>query len=250
MADPKLTVLLGPGFAPGLAGLGVLQSLKERNVPIQAVVGVNTGALAAALWAVGADLALAARVIARLPWHRLAAARDLAIADPLLSALNVLTRHALFEALPDKLAVVATDGKTGEAVWITRGSVARAIRASMAVAGLFHPLDLDGRRLLDGGRAWPLDCERLPGDRLLTVEIRLDDAVHADPAGGFVIAAQELAARAARQWGQSRSAASERLVVAGNAGGLLDFHKAEEWFAAGREAFEAWLSPGAPDTAP
>ena len=65
-----MIVVLGPGLAPGLAALGVLAALEERDVPIGRVVGYNTGALAAALWAVGSDLALAARVIAALPWHR------------------------------------------------------------------------------------------------------------------------------------------------------------------------------------
>lgn len=244
LADPSLTVLLGPGLAPALAGLGVLCSLRERNVPVGLVVGVNTGALAAALWAAGPDLEFAARVLARLPWHRFAVARDLASADPLLTALNVLTRGASFSDLRRPIAVVAVEDGSGKAVWMDQGSVARAVRASVAVPGLFGPLEQDGRRLVDGGAAWPLDRGRFEGKRLLVVEFRAADRAAARPAPGFSVAALELARETAGAWGRFQGGAGQLLVVDEPVGGLLDFHRAEEWFAAGRRAFEAWLRPG------
>lgn len=249
MAGHGLTVLLGPGFAPGLAGLGVLDSLKERNVPVDCVVGVNTGALAAALWAVGSDLFFAARVLARLPWHRLAVSQDLSLADPLLTALKVLTRRASFRDVGHAIAVVAADADTGEAVWIEEGSVAEAVRASLAVPGLFHPLELFGRRLADGGSVWPLAGERFAGRRLLEVDFRTAAREQGEPSP-FGARARELAWTAARAWGVSIEPGRARLVVRERVGGLLDFHLAEEWYLAGKRAFAAWLYPAAEDEEP
>ena|GEM_PF-2823792 len=247
MAGSSLTVLLGPGFAPALAGLGVLDCLQARRVPVDCVVGVNTGALAAALWAVGANLALAARVIARLPWHRYAVAHDLGSADPLLTVCNVLTRRADFTDVSRPIAIAAADAETGELVWLQTGSVAQAVRATVAVPGLFEPLSHLGRRLVDGGSVWPLTRERFAGARILEVEFGPAVQETGDLSSEFGPVAQRLAAASARAWGASQSRQAERLVVSERVGGLLDFHLAEEWFAAGQRAFEAWLAPGGED---
>lgn len=243
MPDGGMNVILGPGFAPGLAALGVLAELEERRVPIRRVVGVNTGALAAALWAVGSDLALAARVIASLPWAHYVVARDLSDADPLLSALNVLTRRATFHEARAPVAVVAADEATGAPVVIEEGSLAWAVRCSMAVPGLFQPLERDRLRLVDGGAAWPLLPEALgPGWNVVVVHRVVDPSGEAE-AGGFAPLHVQLALLAARSWGKEAAPIGEALVVSSEVGGLLDFHRAEEWFEAGRRAFRAWLSP-------
>ena len=238
-----MIVVLGPGLAPGLASLGVLAALEERNVPIERVVGVNTGALAAALWAVRSDLSLAARVIASLPWHRYVVSRDLASADPLFSALNVLTRARDVSEAERPLAVVAADEESGEPVFVQSGNIAWAVRASLAVPGLFHPLEEGGRRLVDGGCVWPLDSGTLPEGRRLVVAhrsfaTRLDGAPQM-----FSGLSLQLAHLASRSWGKSSSTAGELLVVSEQVGGLLDFHLAESWFEAGWRAFQQWLSP-------
>lgn len=247
LPDGGISVVLGPGFAPGLAALGVLAELEERGVPIRRIVGVNTGALAAALWAVGSDLAFAARVLASLPWPRYAVARDLSGADPLLSALNILTHRADFHKARAPLTVVAADEATGQAVAIEKGSIAWAVRGSMAVPGLFHPLEDGMRRLVDGGSVWPLVPETVEAGqrsgRHLVVVHRAADPMGDAESGGFSLLHRQMALLAQKSWGQARPVGGELLAVSAEAGGLLDFHRAEEWFEAGRRAFRAWLSP-------
>lgn len=246
LVDGAITVVLGPGLAPGLAALGVLAAMEERSVPIARVVGVNTGALAAALWAVESDLALAAKVLASLPWGRYLVARDLAAADPLLSVLRLLTRGQDFGQSRRRIAVVARDAESGNPVRIEDGSIALAVRGTLSVPGLFHPLEVDGRRLLDGGGVWLDAVPASERGRCLIVSHRIPERGGRELASGFSTLAMDLALFACRTWTRP-PAAGERLVVSDRVGGLLDFHLAEEWYQAGRSAFERWVAGSAGD---
>jgi len=239
LVDGAITVVLGPGLAPGLAGLGVLAAMQERGLPISQVIGVNTGALAAALWAVESDLALGAKVLGSLPWEHYVVARDLGTADPLLAAIQLLTRGMDFEKTQRRIAVVAMDAEDGRPVWIEQGSIALAVRGALSLPGLFHPLAIAGRRLLDGGCVWHRALPPRASKRLLVC--------HGVPAGrcevpsGFSSLAMDLALFAAWTWSRPQDPGGVT-IVCDSIGGLLDFHRAEAWYEAGRRAFGRWVA--------
>lgn len=144
-------VFLGPGLASGLAGIGVLAELERRGVEVRWVIGANTGALAASLWAVESDLTMATRVLASLPWRHFVTRRDLGRGDQLLGAISLLTRNARIESCRRPISIMVKDMATGEDVLVEDGSIAEAVRGSMALPGLFEPMFLSQGVWMDGG---------------------------------------------------------------------------------------------------
>ncbi|API60066.1 patatin [Tardibacter chloracetimidivorans] len=178
-----IALALGGGAALGWAHIGVLRALHRHGVPIGAVAGTSIGALAAVCQAadrldVLEDIARSARlrtVLRYLDPHfrRGAMLGGRTIARQLDRHLG----HASFEQLALPCAVVAADLVTGDAVVLNTGNVAEAVRASMALPGIFHPVIRDGRVLVDGGVIMPVPVEavRSLAPRLPVVAINLQN---------------------------------------------------------------------------
>ena len=161
-----MALALGGGGVRGYAHLGVLAVLEEAGVPIRGLAGSSAGALAAAAWAFGhkdpwrvheaifdrevAELSRAGslRALARL---FTAFRRPAVVAtDRIEEGLKALFGEARLEESPIPLAIQAADLLTGEAVVLREGPVWKAVLASMAIPGLFPPVALMGRLLVDG----------------------------------------------------------------------------------------------------
>jgi len=166
----KIALALGGGAALGWAHIGVLRTLEAHGVGLGAVCGTSIGGLAAVCAAadrldVLEDIGRSAnlRTILRyLDPHmkRGAWLSGRAITQQLDRHLG----HARFEDLHIPCAVVASDLVSGEAVVLKHGPVAEAVRASMALPGIFHPVVTEGRVLADGGLVMPVP---VPVARLL-----------------------------------------------------------------------------------
>ena len=161
-----MALALGGGGVRGYAHLGVLAVLEEAGVPIRGLAGSSAGALAAAAWVFGhkdpwrAHEAIFDREVAEL--SRAGSLRALArlfIAfrrpavvdtDRIEEGLKALFGEARLEESPIPLALQAADLLTGEAVVLREGPVWKAVLASMAIPGLFPPVALMGRLLVDG----------------------------------------------------------------------------------------------------
>lgn len=186
---PKVCLVLAGGGALGLAHIGVLEVLEEARVPIDCIVGTSMGAVVGGLYAAGTSATELAAIARHLDWagilrdspdrRRLSFRRK-------VDDLNYLTRWELgvsrrgvvvpaslvaghrlgnelrllalraqgvtdFDRLPIPFRATATDLANGALVVLGKGDLAAALRASMAVPGLFSPLELDGRILVDGG---------------------------------------------------------------------------------------------------
>jgi len=151
----SIGLALGGGFARGIAHVGVLRVFEERGIPIHAITGVSAGAIVAAAFASGMDtheiekLAGSMRFsdVARWTLSRL----GLVTSERMASFLKKLLRVHTFEQMRIPLGVVATDLRSGEAVLFRdRGDVIAPIRASCSYPGLFLPVPIDGRMLVDG----------------------------------------------------------------------------------------------------
>jgi NTE family protein len=162
-ARPRVGLALGGGFARGIAHLGVLRVLEQEHIPVDYLGGTSAGALLAISYASRHDIpAIEAQAKAtrfkdfgnwNLSWLGLASNKRLEYYPR--KYLGVST----FEELRIPLAIAATDLGTGEAVYFTRGPLGPALRASCAYPGMFVPVELEGRTLVDGFLAAPVPVD-------------------------------------------------------------------------------------------
>ncbi|MGA5542584.1 patatin-like phospholipase family protein [Mycobacterium sp. NPDC051198] len=158
----RVALALGSGGARGYAHIGVINELSDRGYDVVGVSGSSMGALVGGLHAAGklddfADWArtLTQRAVLRLLDPSISAAGILR-AEKILDAVRDIIGEATIEELPIPYTAVATDLVAGKSVWLQRGPLDSAIRASIAIPGVIAPHVLDGRLLGDGGILDPL----------------------------------------------------------------------------------------------
>src|SRR5271163_3165838 len=161
-SQPRVALALGSGGARGYAHIGVIHELRDRGYQIVGIAGSSMGALVGGLQAAGrldefADWAssLTQRAILRLLDPSISAAGVLR-AEKILDAVRDILGAATIEQLSIPYTAVATDPLAGKSVWLQRGPVDEAIRASIAIPGVIAPHVVDGRLLADGGILDPL----------------------------------------------------------------------------------------------
>lgn len=154
---PQVALVLGGGAARGFAHVGVIRALEQEKIPIDMVVGTSVGSLIGALYAHELNSF-------ELEWTAFSLQKEDLFDFVILSAgmgpvkgdrLEAFVRAKLpvsdIEQLKLPFAAVATDLNRGTQVVLDRGSVARAVRASSAIPGVFQPVNHQGRLLVDGG---------------------------------------------------------------------------------------------------
>jgi NTE family protein len=173
-----LGLALGGGSARGFAHIGVLKALEAAGIKADFVVGTSMGAVIGAFYCSGIGLRMMERLaghIQRNQWLDWTFPRmGLASGDKLEQLLVMMTRNKTFAQLELPLAVVAADLVHGEKVVINEGNVARAVRASAAIPGIFCPVEYQGRTLVDGAvvERVPVQTAReLGADLILAVDV-------------------------------------------------------------------------------
>src|SRR5258708_5691115 len=202
---PRICLVLSGGGARGMAHIGVLKILEDLKIPIDCIAGTSMGAIVGGLYASGMTAADIDATMRSLDWQEAfrdaPPRRDLAFrrkqddrnflvrlprglqhrkillpkgfiqGQKLQETLRQLTlpfsSSTDFDLLPTPFRAVATDLETGNAVVMEKGDLAIAMRASMSAPGVFAPVELNGRLLVDGGLA-----ENLP--------VNVARAMHAD----------------------------------------------------------------------
>lgn len=186
-----MSVVLGSGSARGYAHIGVIHELLERGYHIVGISGSSMGALVGGLQAAG-------RLDDFAEWAKsLTQGAVLRLLDPSFTAAGVLRAGKILdvvrdilgdidiEQLPIPYTAVATDLIAGRSVWLQRGPVDTAIRASIAIPGVIAPHEVDGRLLADGGILDPLPMAPLcavNADLTLAVSLNGGDPTAAGPA--------------------------------------------------------------------
>jgi NTE family protein len=202
---PRICLVLSGGGARGMAHIGVLKILEDLKIPLDCIAGTSMGAIVGGLYASGMTAQQIDATMRSLDWQEAfrdaPPRRDLAFrrkqddrnflvrlplglkhrtillpkgfiqGQKLQETLRQLTlpfsSSTDFDLLPTPFRAVATDLETGNAVLMDKGDLAIAMRASMSAPGVFAPVELNGRLLVDGGLA-----ENLP--------ISVARAMHAD----------------------------------------------------------------------
>ncbi|MDH4134041.1 MAG: patatin-like phospholipase family protein [Gammaproteobacteria bacterium] len=156
-ARPRIALVLGGGAARGFAHIGVIRVLEREKIPVDLIVGTSVGSLIGALYAHEANSF-------ELEWTAFTLEKDDLLDYALLSAtmgpvkgerLETFVTKKIpvtnIESLRIPFSAVATDLNRGTRVVLDRGPLARAIRASCAIPGVFQPVEYQGRLLVDGG---------------------------------------------------------------------------------------------------
>ncbi len=190
MAGNRVALALGSGGARGYAHIGVIDELHERGYEIVGVAGSSMGALVGGLHAAGKlddfsewAKSLTQRAVLRLLDPKITAAGVLRAAK-ILDAVRDILGEVTIEDLPIPYTAVTTDLIAGKSVWLQRGPVDAAIRASIAIPGVITPHILDGRLLADGGILDPLPMAPIAAVNAdLTIAVSLS-GTEADGRGG------------------------------------------------------------------
>jgi NTE family protein len=176
---PTIGVALGGGFARGMAHIGVLKVLEEEGIPISVVAGTSVGALIGAAYCSGLsieDLEKVARSVRFTTFARWTVSRyGFASNDRMVTFLTRTLRVKTFEELRIPLGVTATDFNSGEGVVFHSGSIIDPVRASCAYPGMFLPVNIRGRWLVDGMLSHPVPTRPLRemgAERVLAVHLR------------------------------------------------------------------------------
>lgn len=160
---PVVGVALGGGGARGWAHIGALGVLHDAGIPIDLIVGTSMGGVVGTLWAAHRDVAALKRLAGESdPGRHFAADRSgHAIVDSrgLALAIERATGAERLEDLPLRCSVVATDIHTGQAVVIERGPIREAIGATIAIPGIFSPVQVGEHLLVDGGIVKPVPAD-------------------------------------------------------------------------------------------
>jgi NTE family protein len=182
MTRPRLGVALGSGSARGWAHIGVLRALQEAGIEPDLVCGTSIGAFVGAAYASGSLDELEDWVVS-LTRRNVLGFFDVSLGGGLIKGerlLNFATErflHGSFADLELPFACVATDLANGREVWLKEGAIADAVRASIAVPGLFAPHPVGGRFLVDGGLVNPVPvslCRAIDADAVIAVDLGMD----------------------------------------------------------------------------
>lgn len=159
---PIIGLALGGGAARGFAHIGILRTLIAHGITPDVIVGTSIGAVVGGVYASGHLDTLETWARALLP-RNIFGYLDIKLngsgligGDKLAAQLEASLGQILIEDLPMKFASVATEVRTGHEVWLTRGRLVDAIRASFALPGIFSPVLVGDRWLVDGALVNPV----------------------------------------------------------------------------------------------
>ncbi|HNE16427.1 MAG TPA: patatin-like phospholipase family protein [Rhodocyclaceae bacterium] len=179
---PRIGIALGSGAARGWAHVGVLRALAREGIEPAVICGSSIGAFVGGIAAAG-DLDKLADWVDSLNWQQVVGLLDMGLRGGLIKGdklIDFFQRHFVdhdFASLRRPFGCVATDLQTGHEVWLRDGSVATAVRASIAMPGLMTPVVHEGRLLVDGGvvNPVPVSLARAMGaDLVIAVDLNAD----------------------------------------------------------------------------
>lgn len=211
-AQPKIGLALGGGGAKGAAEVGVLKVLEEAGIRPDFIAGTSIGSIVGGLYAAGYTAAELETMFQTQEWLSLLTDRSSTFASEPYKTVDGVTyifgfpildrdakgvglmkgytiEHMLdsmacakgctdFKSLKIPFCCVAADIRSGTEVILREGSLARAMRASMAIPGVFKSVEIDGHKLVDGGMLnnLPVDiCRQMGADIVIAVDLQQND---------------------------------------------------------------------------
>ncbi len=180
MKKKSVSLVLGSGGARGLAHIGVINWLTENGYEIKSISGSSMGALIGGIYAAG-ELQTYTDWVTELEKMDVLRLLDFSFGEGglikgerVINVLRELIGHHKIEDLPCSFTAVASDLDNQKEVWLNKGPLFDAIRASIAIPSIFTPVDFRGTRLVDGGLLNPIPIAPTLKDKTdITVAVNL-----------------------------------------------------------------------------
>jgi NTE family protein len=245
---PKVGLALGGGFARGLAHIGILKVLEEENIPIDFIAGTSVGSVIGAAYASGIsakELEEVAALVRFKDFSRWTFSRfGLFSNDKMAVFLRKILRCKTFEELRIPLAIAATDIVTGEPAVFTSGELVDPVRASCAYPGMFQPVRIENRLLVDGllAHAVPaMPLRDMGAERVISVYLAAHWVKPGGPRHVFDVIGQCFSIAQSRMCGPWQAASD--VIIQPDIGEFAydDFVRAPELIRTGEAAARAFL---------
>jgi NTE family protein len=183
VARPRIGLALGSGSARGWSHIGVIAGLLEAGIEPEIVCGTSIGALVGAAYVAGC-LPQLRRWAEAATWRQIAGLIDVRLSGgglidgkEIVEFLRGLGVKNPIESFSKTYAAVATDLATGREIWLQKGPIEQAVRASISLPGIFSPAHIDGKWYVDGGLSNPVPvsvCRALGADVIIAVNLNGD----------------------------------------------------------------------------
>ena len=280
---PRIGLVLSGGAALGSAHVGVLKVLEEMRIPIDYVAGTSMGAIVGGLYAAGVSPAEMEEILKNTDWRDILDDRPprrrlpyrkkvddqtflvrfeagfnhgsfqlppgLVSGQKLGYALKLMALQAIgindFDKLPIPFRAVATDLENGEVVVLRSGDLDQAMRASMSLPGIFSPIKINDRLLIDGGlvRNLPIDVAlEMGADVIIAVDVGKDSPTRDELRSADKVTSQAMALQIQRNVKQQASSADVLIEPDLEEFGSSEFERGTEMVPIGAEAARAATS--------
>jgi NTE family protein len=179
-APPKVALVLGGGAARGFAHVGVIRILEQEKIPIHMIVGTSVGSLIGAIYASDPNSLNLERLSFSIErddiydYSVIYSKMGPVQGEKLEKFVQTKVKAKTIEKMKIPFYAVATDLNAGNTWVFEKGSVAKAVRASCSIPGIFQPLEMGGKMYVDGGvtNNLPVDVARAKGaDIIIAVNI-------------------------------------------------------------------------------
>lgn len=238
---PKVAIALSGGVARGIAHVGVLTILERHpDLQIDIVTGTSAGAIVGAAYSAGIDVCQIEKFARYANWQEVASFSQsrfgLLSFSRLEYRLMCMMGDVWFSDLCKKFAVMTTDLYSSEPIAVCEGRVVPAVRASCSVPGIFEPIKINGRYLVDGGIADNLPAElarELGADYVIGVDVfipHLDERL--GPLGAGLMGFENLIRRA----GGGLTHVDHLIAPKLSGESFVRFSQNQKWLELGRQA--------------
>jgi NTE family protein len=247
--DRRIGLVLSGGLAWGLAHIGVLQVLEQEDIQVDVIAGTSVGSLVGALYASGYKSADLLTLAHDTHWWDI-----VSLQRPYLGLLGMerfeayLAKHIgrrTFSQLQLPFAAVACDLSSGAEIIITSGSVCTAVRASCTIPGIFTPVQVEGKLLIDGGvvNNLPVDVARsLGAQKVIAVDLGAQTLGWEPPEHIFQVIIQTIILMQRANVAAQLPKADLIIQPVVTKLSLLDLDHPQSYIEAGRQAAQAVLS--------
>ena len=280
---PKIGLVLGGGGAAGTAHVGVLKVLEENQIPIDVIAGTSMGAIVGSLYASGLKAGEIEKIVNTLDWPELfndqvsrrdqsfhrkqemssffdsftvganrngvqlprGAVKGQKLTFELRRLLDHVSHIQNFDQLPIPFRAVATDIENGQAVVLSQGNLPTSVRASMSIPGLFPPVEINGRLLVDGFVAnnIPVNiAQQMGADILIVVGIPTEYKNKQELGSALDIALQSMRLMMAKSsTPQLQNISQPHIIIQPNMDGIgsLDFDRVKDAMTLGEKQARA-----------
>lgn len=236
---PRIGFAIGSGAAKAICEFGIIKKLREYNIPVSYVMGSSMGAIVAAVYATGIDIDKAVEKAAR--YAELSSINNLTNFNLLHESiykkdytdqmLKELFFDLRFEDCQVPLAVTAVDLESGETILLDKGPLVPSVRASTSIPGIFAPVLLNERYLVDGGllEDCPISPLRQVGDCDILIGSAINDNRNRQFLSGYLY--KKFYARAKKGFfsGKIQSIKNDLNLLGSIIGRSLDILREELW---------------------